>query len=203
MTNSKINLVQNAIEWGTKSLMANVKAAAAAAEPLYHTGGKKLLSKSTQKQVRKALSERVGDLGPVGRLTVKQKAKSMLPGGARALRQEALKSTTKAVGSASLAGAVIDAALAAKEVVPGAFKGEIEPEIAAEHVGRQALKGGIASGVGTSAVVIVTACTGGVGTLPAIAICATVSGITHHQLTKAEAKYMPSPFSQNQKLVQA
>lgn len=203
MTEPKVNLVKTAIEWGTKSMTANVKAAADAGKTLYHTGAKNLLSKSAQKQARKALSERVGDLGPVGRLTVKQKAKSLMPGGAKALQQEALKNASKAVGGATLAGAVIDAALAAKEVVPGALKGEIAPEIAAEHVGRQALKGGIASGVGTGAVVIVTACTGGVGTLPAIAICATVSGVTHHQLTKAEARYMPSPFNQNQKLVQA
>jgi len=195
------NFMKSAIEWGTKSMMQNVKASADAGKIIYHTGGKRIFSKSFQKTARKAISEQMGDLGSVGRLSVKQRAKSLMPGGAKALHQEALKNASKAVANAGMVGAVVEGAIAAKDVVPGAMKGAIKPEVAAEHVGRQALKGGVSGMAGTAAVVVVTACTGGVGTIPAIAICATVSGVTHHQLNKAEAKYMPSPFKQGQKLV--
>lgn len=203
MTNSKIDLLKSAIEWGTKAMMQNVKAANNAGNVLFHTGGKKILSKSAQKAARKALSERVGDLGRVTRMSVPQKVKSALPGGASALRQEALKTSAKAIGSSGVVGAAIETVLATKDVLPGSIRGEIDPKVAAEHVGRQALKGGVSSAAGTAAVVAVTACTGGVGTVAAIAICATVSGITHHQLTKAEAKHMPSRFKHSQKLVKA
>lgn len=89
MTKQKMDFIKTALEWGTKTMTQNVKAANNAGNVLIHTGGKKILPKSAQKAARKALSERVGDLGRVTRMSVSQKVKSALPGGARALRQEA------------------------------------------------------------------------------------------------------------------
>lgn len=196
------NIVRNALARGARSIAQNAKVAADAGKIVYHTSPK-IFSKADQLALRKAIGDQVGSLGSPGRLTVTQKVKTLTPGGAKAMRNAALKSASKAVGSASMAGAFIDGALAAKEVVPGTIRGEIKPEIAAEHVGRQALKGGIASGTGTAAVFLVTACTGGIGTVPAVAICVTVSGIAHHKLNKAEARYMPSPFKKSPKLLEA
>ncbi len=177
------------------AMMARANAfaqAGVAGETFFRNGGSQLLNLPGQSFVKR-LGANFAETGGAQALvpsmsamsvSLLQRAKEILPGGAAAARQMAFQQAAGAAGRASGASALIGAGVATIKVAGAVNSGAVTLGDAAQYVGIEAAKDGAAGLAGAAAITLVVALSGPVAPLTAVTVGAGAAMMARAALPK-------------------
>mgnify|MGYP000736831974 CR=1 FL=1 len=141
-----------------------------AAYALHELGAGRLLPGAAQRELRRHVERAANNI------------LASAPASKRGLTLAAARGVASSVARGVALGAVFDAAVATVEAGIAYRAGELDRDLALEHVGVEAATGGVAAGCGIAVAASVTALTGGLAAPAAFAIGAGTTAAAKHAL---------------------